>query len=91
MSRYMVERHLPGFTSEQVSAAARSAKQATTQMSSEGTPIRYLRSIFVPGEDKCYCLFDGPSAEAVREANERANLPFQRIVEALQVEAEDLI
>ena len=59
-------------------------------MTQEGTPIRYLRSIFIPGEDKCFCLFDGPSQDAVREANERANIPFERVVEALHIASEDL-
>ena len=65
MPKYMVERHLPGITSDQLSAAAARAKAATAQMGEEGTPIRYLRSTFVPSEEKCYCLFDGPSADAV--------------------------
>ena len=62
----------------------------TAQMSREGTPVRYLRSFFIPGEDKCYCLFEGPSPEAVREANDRAGLPYDRISEGLHIEADEL-
>ena len=90
MPRYMVERYLPGFTNEQVVAAATAAKITTAQMTSEGTPIRYLRSVFVPGEDKCFCMFEGPSAEKVLEANDRAGLPYERVVEAQFVVSEDL-
>jgi hypothetical protein len=90
MPRYMVERYLPGFTNEQVVAAATSAKTTTVQMSNEGTPIRYFRSVFVPGEDKCFCMFEGPSADTVREANDRAGLPYERVVEAEFVASEDL-
>ena len=90
MPNYLVERHLPQFTGEQLAAAAARAKSTTGQMSREGTPVRYLRSFFVPGEDKCYCLFEGPSADAVQQANERAELPFQRITEALHISAEDV-
>ena len=90
MPRYMVERYLPGITNEQLVAAATRAKTTTAQMTSEGTPIRYLRSVFVPGEDKCFCMFDGPSAEKVREANDRAEIPYERVVEAEFVESEDL-
>jgi hypothetical protein len=90
MPKYMVERNLPGLTEEQLAAAAASAKTATTLMANEGVPVRYLRSTFVPSEDKCFCLFEGPSAEAVREANERAGLPLERITEALHVASEDL-
>jgi hypothetical protein len=90
MPKYMVERHLPGFKSEQLPAAAASAKRVAAEMSKEGTPVRYLRSTFVPGEDRCFCLFEGESAEAVRQVNERAGLPIQRIVEASHVASEDL-
>ena len=90
MATYLVERHLPGFTTEQLPAAAGAAKAATEQMAQEGVPVRYLRSTFVPDEEKCFCLFNGPSVEAVREANERAGLPFDRILEATPIAAEDL-
>ena len=85
MARYLVERHLPKFNSDQLIAAAGRAKSVTAQMTQEGTPVRYLRSFFIPGEEKCFCLFDGPSASAVQQANERAELPFERIVEAIHV------
>lgn len=90
MPKYMVERHLPGITSDQLSAAAARAKVTTAQMSEEGTPIRYLRSTFVPSEEKCYCLFDGPSADAVEQANKRADIPYERVVEAIHIASEDL-
>ena len=53
MPNYIVERHLPGFDKEKLAAAASLAKTTTGKMTSEGTPVRYLRSFFVPGEDKC--------------------------------------
>ena len=54
MPQYVVERHLPNFTGEQIAAAAKSAKESSSEMTREGTPVRYLRSIFIPGEDKCF-------------------------------------
>ncbi len=90
MATYVVERHLPRFTSEQLAAAAARAKSTTADMTREGTPIRYLRSIFIPGEDKCFCVFDGPSASSVEEANNRAEIPFERVVEALQITSDEL-
>jgi hypothetical protein len=90
MPKYMVERHLPGFTSEQLPAAASSAKAATAAMTEEGTPIRYLRSTFVPSEQKCFCLFEGPSTGVVEEAQTRAGLPFERIHDAEFITAEEL-
>lgn len=90
MARYMVERYLPGLTAEALQGAAAQAKLTTAQMTEEGTPIRYLRSTFVPGEDKCFCLFEGPSGEAVEEANRRAQIPFERVHEAIFVTAEEV-
>ena len=90
MPKYMVERHLPGITNDQLSAAAARAKSTTAEMSDEGTPIRYLRSTYVPGEEKCYCLFEGPSADAVEQANNRAEIPYERVVEAMHIASDDL-
>ena len=90
MPNYMVERTLPGYTAEQVAGAANRARETTNLMAREGTPVRYLRSTFIPGEDKCYCLFDGPSPEVIQTANDRAGLPVDRIVEVLHVASEDL-
>lgn len=90
MPRYMVERHLPGLTADMLKAAATRAKHTTAQMTQEGTPVRYLRSTFVPGEDKCFCLFEGSSQETIKEANERAQIPFERIHEAVFVVSEEL-
>ena len=90
MSKYLVERHLPGITPEQLSAAAGAAKSTTAAMTREGTPVRYLRSTFIPGEEKCFCLFEGASADVVRIANDRAQLPYERIVEVMHLASDDL-
>ena len=90
MAKYMVERHLPGIKPDELAAAAARAKATTAETSAEGTPVRYLRSTFVPEEERCYCLFEGPTEEAVREANERAEIPFEHIKEAMHIASEDL-
>jgi muconolactone delta-isomerase len=90
MPQYMVERHLPGITPDQLTAAAARAKSVTAEMTQQGKPVRYLRSTFLPGEDKAFCLFDAPSADRVKEANEIAQLPLQRIVEVNLIAAEDV-
>ena len=77
-------------TPDQLAAAAGSAKRTTATMTQEGTPVQYLRSTFIPGEEKCFCLFEGPSAAVVRTANDRAHLPYERIVAALHVASDDL-
>ncbi|MBX5133908.1 DUF4242 domain-containing protein [Rhizobium lentis] len=90
MPQYMVERHLPGITPQQLSAAAARAKVVTAEMTAQGKPVRYLRSTFVPSEEKSFCLFDAPSAEHVEEANQIAQIPLQRIIEVQHIAADDL-
>ena len=54
-----------------MSARARTAAEA---MRREGTPVRFLRSIFVPENDACFLLYEAPTARSVREAAGRAGL-----------------
>ncbi len=82
MPVYMVERDLPGITMEQLAAAQKKAIQMGKELTAQGREVRYIRSTFVPGENKCMCLFEAPNSEHVREANERAQIPFTRIVRA---------
>jgi len=81
----MVERDLPGIKMEQLAAAQKRAIEAGKELHAQGTPVRYLRSTFVPGQNKCMCLFEAPNPENVKEANERAQIPFTRIVEAMDL------
>jgi hypothetical protein len=82
---YMVDRDLPGFTSAQLLALQQTAIAACRRFTAQGRPIQYLRSMFVPGESRCMCLFAAPEPTLVRMVNEAAQLPFTRIVEALDL------
>jgi len=82
MAVYMVERDLPGVTMEQLGAAQKEAIEKSRQFTSEGKDVRYIRSIFVPGEARCMCLFEAKNPDVVKEVNEAAKIPFTRIVEA---------
>jgi hypothetical protein len=85
MAVYMVERDLPGITAEQLAGAQRAAITSAQKSTTSGTPVRYIRSTFVPGESRCMCLFEASNADAVRDVNESAGLPFTRIVEAMDL------
>lgn len=86
MPEFVVERDIPGFTADDLREAAKRARSVAGEMTAEGTPVRYHRSIFLPAEAKCFCLFDGPSAAAVQELNERAELPVTRVLDAVHIE-----
>lgn len=85
MAVYMVERELPGITNEALAGAQRAAIAGAQKSTTDGTPVRYIRSTFVPGEARCMCLFEAKSPDAVRDVNESAGLPFTRIVEAMDL------
>ncbi len=85
MPVYMVERDLPGVKMEQLAAAQKRAIEAGKELTAQGKEVRYIRSTFVPGQNRCMCLFEAPNPENVREANERAQIPFTRIVEAVDL------
>jgi hypothetical protein len=90
MSTYVAERYLPGVTVEQLLDAARRARRAAAEMTAAGTPVTYLRSTFLAGDQTCYCLFEGPSEQAVRQANDTAGIPYERIIPAVHLACEDL-
>lgn len=53
----------------------------------EGTAVRYLRSILIPGDETCLHLVEADSAEHVAEVFEQAGLAADRIVEAVGLQA----
>ena len=85
MAVYMVERDLTGITMTGLAGAQQAAIATSQRFTADGTPVRYIRSTFVPGESRCMCLFDASSANDVQKVNEAAKLPFTRIVEALDL------
>ena len=85
MAVYMVERDLTGITMSQLAGAQQAAISTSRRFTADGTPVRYIRSTFVPGESRCMCLFDASNADDVKKVNEAAQIPFSRIVEALDL------
>lgn len=85
MAVYMVERSLPSSAVEELARTQQSAITTSRQFSEAGTPVRYLRSTFLPADGRCFCLFEAVDPARVREVNEAAGLPFSRIVEALEL------
>ncbi len=85
MEIFMVERSLPGISMEALAAAQQRAIAAAEKLSRQGSPIRYIRSTFVPQSGCCMCLFEAQSVQAVKDLNEGAQIPFERIVPALDL------
>jgi len=83
MTEFLVEAYVPQSDGAGAERGAERARAAAEQLSSEGEPVRYLRSIFVPEDETCFYLFEAVSAAAVRKAAERAALHFERITTAV--------
>jgi len=82
---YLVERYWPGVTSELLLEALKRGRRVMEQMSGEGTSVRDISCTLIPSEEVVFSVYDGPSAAAVRQLNERAGIPISRIVEAISV------
>jgi hypothetical protein len=85
MPTFVADRDLPGITLDQLGAAQRAAIETSQRFTAEGKPVRYIRSLFVPGEAHCLCLFEAPNAELVEEVNRAAQIPFTRVTEAMDL------
>ena len=82
---YVVERYLPGLSRTDLLQGLSRVEQERGALQA-GTPaVRYLGSTIVLGDEACFCQFEGPSEEAVAEANRKAGLSFDRIVPAVIV------
>ena len=85
MAVYMADRDLPGITMEQLAAAQQAAIKTSEEFTAEGKSVRYIRSMFVPEEDHCMCLFESDSPELVKQVNDKAGIPYTRVVKAMDL------
>lgn len=87
MPVYMVERAVPGLTMESLEGLRAAAEQACSSFTRKGKRVRYLRSTLTPGESRCRCLFEADHADLVREVNDAAQLPYSRVILAVDLES----
>ena len=85
MTVFAVERSLPGISPQALAGAQAAAIAAAARSSAGGVPVRYLRSVFQPGDGRCLCLFEAASADAVRRVADAAGLPYSAVSEAMDL------
>ena len=85
MAEYLVEWYVPRTRKSDI--RLEELRAAAERSSRDGTPVRLVRSIFLPEDELFLCLLDGPSAEAVRSVLDGAHLEVDRIAEAEPGEA----
>jgi Protein of unknown function (DUF4242) len=83
VAEFLVELYAPKHDGRTVVDGAERARLGAEELTREGTPVRYVRSIFVPEDETCFFLFEAETVDGVREAARRAELHFERIVESV--------
>jgi Protein of unknown function (DUF4242) len=76
---YLVEHYRPDLQGEELARFAARARSAVRALEREGKPLRFVRSVIVPGDESCLCVVEAASEQLVREAYTRAGIPFERI------------
>jgi hypothetical protein len=61
---------------------------AAVKLVNDDVGVSWLYSFLSADKKKTYCLYEAPSAEAIREAARRANLPADVIVEVTTLRPE---
>jgi hypothetical protein len=82
---FVVERYLPGLVGGELEQALERVERAARQLNAEGAPVRYLGSTIVLEDEACFCQFEARSKDVIAAVNRRAQIPFDRIVEAVAV------
>jgi hypothetical protein len=82
---FVAECFWPGVTEGDLGALDRRATASAEEASRGGEHVRYLGSILMRADEVVLCRFEG-AAGAVRLVAERAAIPFDRIVETLQID-----
>jgi uncharacterized protein DUF4242 len=78
MSRYMVERTFAGgFRISLDEQGAQACREMIATNAKSG--VTWIRSYLSADHRKMFCIYDGPSAEAIRETAQSNNLPIDDI------------
>ena len=82
MPLFVIERHF----AEQIEMTRDRASEI--ELINADVGIQWLFSFLSADRKKSYCLYEAPSAEAIREAARRANVPADVIVEVSEMRPE---
>jgi hypothetical protein len=80
---FLVERYWPDVDLAKLQAAMPRLEAAVGAMTAAGQRVAHLGSILMPADQVVFSLFAAEDESAVRELNERAALPADRIARAI--------
>ena len=81
MKEFLVELYVSCTEVDGVERRAEGAQRAAVELTAAGTPVRFVRSIFVPADETCLLLFEAASIDVVSEVAHRAALPVDHVAE----------
>ena len=77
MPRYMIERIFPAGALEGLDEKAKRA----VNIKNAGLGVTWIHSYANADKTKTFCVYEGPSEEAVRQAAKANEIPVDRVVE----------
>jgi Nickel responsive protein SCO4226-like len=80
---YTAKCYWPGITEDRLGEAALRVLREGECRCSRGRTVLYLGSLLFVHDDLVLCLYSGPSRAAVKQANERAGFPCERVMESV--------
>jgi predicted amidohydrolase YtcJ len=80
MPRYMIERTFPNGLALSPNAEGKKAAEAVIAANAEHG-VTWVHSYVTPDKKHTFCVYDGPSPEAIRQVAERTGLPVNKITE----------
>jgi hypothetical protein len=83
---YLLEAYVPRTSAGGPAAAAARAHRAAAEMRRIGSPVRLLRSFFLPADELWFGLYEARSLEEIVEAGRLAELRVGRIQRAIALE-----
>jgi hypothetical protein len=86
MPNYVVELYRPSSDAQTLRGVADRLATGARQLSREGTPVRYLETIFLPGDETCLHRFEAGSEAEVLAVARRAGIDVDRVVPAEHLE-----
>ncbi len=81
---FMVELYVSRIDAGAVERAVRRARLAADELTRDGTPVRYVRSLHVKEDETCFLLLEADSIETIRELARAALLPVEHVAEVAQ-------
>ena len=88
VATFLVERYWPDVTVGSFEEAHRELVASVEALQEEGVTIRTVAATLVPPDEAAYWIVDGPSADVIALAFERAGITVDRTVEALELRPE---